>query len=467
MGGDGLRVAAISRKIAIPEPGDLIKGLGRISAWSRIYPMLETLKTAGYKVCLVGGAVRDLMLEKRPEDVDILTDARPEEIKGLFPDRKVRYVGKSFGVTLVDGVEVATWRSPRNPDGDLSGTFPKDDLAMRDLTINSMALDPFTGELMDPFDGKADLAGRRIRFTRNPCDRITEDPLRMVRACRFAGEVGGRIAKDSFDAIVSQCRLLADRAAPERIQAELFKAMAMARPSQFFNLLQETGLLALILPCLDRCCALEGGPHHGETVFEHCMLVGDALPATRPLLRLAGFLHDAGKFDAAVVKAGTLTFAGHETHDTAIAGDLERLRFSRHDTAYILSLVRAHMRPLNDDSTPKAVRRLLAMLGDLNLDYRDFMRLRIADKKGNLAKQPYTLSEIRVRLGKILVEHCPENAFHMDDLALTGRQICNLLNLSPGPRVGRIKQHLFEQVLADPSLNTPERLAHLVQNFPL
>ena len=206
-------------------------------------------------------------------------------------------------------------------------------------------------------------------------------------------------------------------------------------------------------------------PITGETVFEHCMLVGDALPAGRPRLRLAGFLHDAGKFDAAAIKDGKLTFAGHETHDAAVARDLERLRFSRQDTAYILSLVRAHMRPLTDESTPKAVRRLLAMLGDLNLDFRDFLRLRIADKRGNLAKRPYTLSEIRVRLEKLLAEHTAETAFSVNDLAVTGREICNLLNITPGPRVGRIKQHLFAKVLADPSLNTPERLADLVRKF--
>jgi len=444
---------------------ELITGLDQMPSWPRVRFILETLKQGGYPAYLVGGAVRDLMLGQVPVDADVLTSATPDDLSGLFPDQTVRHVGKSFGITLVDGVEVAGCRPVCTPNGKSGKGFPEKDLGRRDLTVNSMALDLFSGSLVDPFGGQADLAGRRIRFTQDPLDRIKEDPLRMVRACRFAGQLDGSIEKKSLDAIRCQGHVLADGIAPERIRAELLKAMAMARPSRFFTHLHQTGLLGQILPCLDQCHDLDGGPYHGETVFEHCLLVGDALPAGQPLLRLAGFLHDVGKFDAAIVKDGHLSFAGHETHDTAIARDLDQLRFSRQETGYILSLFRAHMRPLTHDTTPKAVRRLLAMLGDLNLDYRDFLRLRIADKKGNLAKSPYTLSEIRVRLAKILAEHAPENAFHINDLALTGREICNLLAIGPGPRVGRIKQHLFEQVLADPSLNTPAHLARLIRNF--
>lgn len=429
--------------------------LQTLEAWAGVRPLAERLQQEGFRVYLVGGALRDLLLGKVPGDMDLLTDAGPEEIRPLFHGRRVRVVGKQFPVCLVDGVEMASCRSGKR------GAFPDEDLGMRDLTLNSMALDPFTGDLVDSFGGEADLRNRVIRFTRNPEARIMEDPLRLVRACRFAAALDGKIDPLSLAAIEAHTHLLARETAPERIQAELFKAMAMAAPSRFFGLLHDTGLLEQILPCLDRCHGLDGGPHHGETVFEHCMLVGDALPARRPLLRLAGFIHDAGKYDAAVLKDGGLTFAGHETHHRAIARDLTALRFSREDSGYILSLVRSHMRPLNQDSTPKAVRRLLAMLDGLSLEYRDFLRLRIADKKGNLAKQPYTLSEIRVRLGKILAEL--DTPFTINSLAITGREICRLMNIPPGPRVGQVKEALFEQVLADPSLNTPECLADLVR----
>ncbi|HCY87510.1 MAG TPA: tRNA nucleotidyltransferase [Desulfobacteraceae bacterium] len=368
-------------------------------------------------------------------------------------------MGQNFEVSLINGVEVASFR------GDSEGGTLEADLGMRDFTINSMAWDPSTGLLTDPYGGQDDLRQRLIRFTGNPEDRINEDPIRMVRACRFAARYGGEMDGQSQAAIRNRCRELGTGIAGERIRNEMIKAMAMEKPSLFFTLLHRTGLLSSIFPSLDRCAGLNGGPHHGETVFEHCLLVGDALPADQPLLRLAGYLHDTGKFDAVRFKAGQLTFAGHETHRDALASDLGQLRFSRRETDYILALVRAHMRPLTQDSTPRAVRRLLAMLADLGLSYRDFMRMRIADKRGNLAKSPYTLSDIKTRMRKLLDEMHGKNAFTMNDLEITGQDICRIMAMPPGPEIGKIKQHLFERVLDTPELNTRQRLVSMVEEM--
>lgn len=420
--------------------------------------IITTLHQRGYKAYIVGGAVRDMLLNQLPDDVDILTNASAREVAALFA--KTRQVGKSFPITLVDGVEVASCRAGEALD------FPSDDLGMRDFTINSMAWDPVCETLVDPFCGKKDLANKIIRFTRDPGDRILEDPLRMIRACRFVARLDGILADTSLTAILTHAPLIdvaRGHVAGERIQMELIKAMALEKPSLFFVSLHETGLLARILPCLDRCFDLDGGPHHGETVFEHSLLVGDALPASRPILRLAGFLHDAGKFDAAGIKEGKLTFAGHEKYIDAIQIDLENLRFSSRDTAYILSLVQAHMRSLTEETTPKAVRRLLAMLDRYNLSFRDFLRMRIADKRGNLAKQPYTLAQIRVRLKKIQDEVSGRAVFNMNDLDISGSDIMELLDLEPGPEVGRIKEMLFERVLDDPCLNTRANLESLLK----
>lgn len=438
-----------------------------LPAWVRVRPILETLNREGFLAYVVGGAVRDLLLGIQPADMDILTNAGPEDLKEIFQDQDVRYVGKSFAVTLVNGVEVASCRSEDRMAGGqdpaaLAG-FPADDLGMRDVTINAMAADLFSGDLIDPFGGRADLEERIIRFTGSADDRIHEDSLRMIRACRFAARYSAGLDPRAFAAVSRHKKMILTHTAAERVQAELLKAMAMERPSIFFHLLQDTGLLALILPCLDRCHGLDGGPHHGETVFDHCMLVGDALGADRPVFRLAGYLHDVGKYDAARMKEGKLTFAGHEKHEEALVRDLSNLKFSNRDKAYILSLIRAHMRPLNDESTPKAVRRLLAMLDDLNLDYRDFLRLRIADKKSNLAKAPYTLTQLKTRLGKLLNEMSGRAAFNINDLDISGSDICRLLNIPPGPEVGEVKKYLFEQVLADPALNDRNTLLSLVK----
>ncbi|MEH0023090.1 MAG: CCA tRNA nucleotidyltransferase [Desulfobacter sp.] len=431
--------------------------LERSPAWPRAVQVLDTLRAGGYKGLVVGGAVRDMLLGISPHDVDILTNAGPDDIARLFAGTRIRHVGQTFEISLVNGVEVASCRG--------NGTFPGADLGMRDFTINSMAWDSFSHTLFDPHNGQQDLSNRMIRFTLDPGERIEEDPVRMIRACRFAARYDSRIDPDALTAIRASKQDLHTRAAGERVRTELLKAMAMKTPSVFFNLLHAADLLDQVLPSLDRCHGLDGGPFHGETVFEHCLLVGDALPARLPLLRLAGYLHDVGKFDAARMKEGKLTFAGHETHRDALAKDLERLRFSNRETAYIFSLVRAHMRPLNQDSTPRAVRRLLAFLDSLGLSYRDFFRLRMADKGGNLAKFPYTISEARLRLQKILDQVTAGAAFTPNDLAISGRDIQTLLDIGPGPRVGEVKAFLFEKVLDDPDLNTRAALETLVREM--
>lgn len=441
--------------------------LDTIQAHRSVYAILETLWRAGFHAFLAGGAVRDAFLGLTPEDVDILTDALPEDLARLFSDQEPRYVGKAFAVTLINKVEVATCRPGDKKAVDAGHTFPTTDLGRRDLTINSMAWDPETQTLADPFGGQADIENQTIRFTRNPFDRIKEDPVRMVRACRFAARFGFKIEPEAFEAIRLQAHTIMNQGAAERIQQEVVKAMGMDKPSDFFYLLHDTGLLALILPSLDRCYGLDGGPHHGETVFEHNLLVGDALPASMPTLRLAGFLHDTGKADALEIKDGHNSFPGHEKFTQAMMTDLERLRFSKKDLDHIHSLVRGHMRPLKADTSPKAVRRLLAMLNDLNLSYHDFLRMRIADKKSNLnpRKKPYTLGDIRLRLGKILNALDARTPFNVNNLDISGRDIQKILDLPEGPAIGKVKALLFEQVLDDPSLNTKEALVDLVRQM--
>ncbi|MFH2057569.1 MAG: HD domain-containing protein [Pseudomonadota bacterium] len=439
--------------------------------------VLDRLRTNQFKSYVVGGAVRDALLNKSCEDMDILTHATLEQIKNVFSDQNVKIVGKTFSVCLVNGIEVAAPRLYMNgPDitgSDITGPnqdiqdFLHSDLSCRDFTINAMAWDPDTFELIDPLGGQKDLAKRLIRFTLNPEQRIKQDPVRMIRACRFLSLMDGTIDPASRDMIISLAGLIETSTAQERIKEEIIKAMALEKPSLFFTALKTMGLLEKIFPSLDRCYGLDGGPFHGETVFEHCLLVGDALSAKQPFLRLAGFLHDTGKFDAAHIKDGRLTFAGHQTRTRAVAKDLSRLKFSNNDITYIIALIRTHMRPLSDETTPKAARRLLAMLDQNKLCVQDFMRIRIADKKGNLKKQPYTFNEIRVRLEKLYNEIKPDMALSVNRLNITGNDIIKLMNIDSGPQVGKIKQILFERVLDDPSLNTHEKLIKICQSLKI
>ncbi len=410
--------------------------------------ILHTLRENGFQAYIAGGAVRDLLLNRKPDDFDILTNASIKELTILFKGQKIKTMGKTFPICTINGIEISSGRAEFDPEN-----FPESDLAKRDFTINSMAWDPISEKIVDPFNGKKDLEDALIRFTKDPEKRIAEDPARMVRACRFAALINGSFSLSSLLLILASKDKLDTLVAKERIHSEIIKAMGLKRPSLFFTALKKTGLLSQIFPSLDRCHDLEGGPHHGETVFEHCLMVGDALPRNRPVLRLAGFLHDAGKFDAAKQSNGSLTFAGHENDTTAVINDLERLRFSRKDIDYITSLIKTHMRPLTDQTTPKAARRLLSVLDKNGLDYRDFMRMRIADKKGNLAKRPYTISEIRIRLKKLFSQMEGQKAFDMRQLKINGNDIIHILGLEPGPEVGRIKHQLFEIILDDPEKN--------------
>ncbi|RLC22601.1 MAG: CCA tRNA nucleotidyltransferase [Deltaproteobacteria bacterium] len=418
--------------------------------------IVDALKKRGFKAYIVGGAVRDIMLGRTPSDFDILTHASLKEIASIFSDQNVKIVGKTFPICMVNGIEISSGRTMFD-----SASFPESDLAKRDFTINAMACDPLTKRIIDPFNGRKDLEDAIVRFTRDPEKRILEDPVRIIRACRFVAMIEGSLSLSSLAVILKNKNLLDKAVAKERIHHEIVKAMDLAKPSLFFRALKKTQILSKIFPSLNRCYDLDGGPHHGETVFDHSMMVGDSLPPGLPILRLAGFLHDTGKYDAAKIDNGKLTFAGHENDIGAVVDDLMALRFPVRDIAYIKSLIKSHMRPLKDQTTPKAARRLLAMLDKYGLDYRDFMRMRIADKKGNLAKTPYTLSEIRSRLKKLLLEMSDQKFFGMNDLEITGNDIIEILGLTPGPDIGKIKQMLFEKVLDDPTLNNYDDLKEI------
>jgi len=424
--------------------------------------IISTLSHDGFKSFFVGGAIRDVLLGKSPADYDILTNCPLSTLQTIFQKERSKIAGKTFPVLLINDVEVAPPRSQNHGD-----SFPETDLGARDFTINSMAMDPVSGQILDPFNGKKDLENKVIRFTRNSAQRIEEDPLRMVRACRFKAAIGGHFSADTLQAIQKNAALITAESAPERLRLEIMKAMSLPRPSAFFWALRETNLLQYLLPCLDRCVGLDGGPHHGETVFEHCLMVGDALSPRDPLLRLAGFLHDAGKFDAACMENNLLTFKGHETMKKVILKDLETMRFSTRELAFVDAMVSVHMRPLTEESSPKAVRRLLAFLAAHHVSHRNFMRMRIADKAANRAKRPYTLSEIKIRLKKIYDAQSAHHhrKFTKNSLAINGNDIMALLECAPGREIGSILDHLFERVLDDPSLNTVDKLKKLVLDF--
>ncbi len=433
--------------------------------------IIQTLCRNGFEAYLAGGAVRDLLQGDEPSDVDVVTNAESKDIRRIFRGFKVALAGKSFKVNLVDGVEVATYRESStfrkpNKKGGAEASL-RSDLKRRDLTINSMALCPYSGVLTDPFGGLHDLNNGIIRFTDHPEARIKEDPCRIVRACRFLAKIEGVLDPDSFVAMRHHKDLVKSEVAPERVRLEIIKTMKCTKPSIFFQALRSVGVLADILPCLDRCVGLDGGPYHNETVFDHCMMVGDALSSRNIMLRLTGYLHDVGKAETVQVDDdGRVRFIGHEKALDRLMADLKSLKFATGEQTYIRSLINLHMRRIKTDSTPKAVRRLLAACQKQKIDYKDHLRLTIADRKGNLAETDYTLSQLKNIYRRIRVElsERPRAAFGIADLALTGRDVMRILEMPQGPLVGRLLRKLLDDVIENPSLNTPDHLAALLRS---
>ena len=438
--------------------------------------IVARLCSCGYEAYITGGAVRDLLLGRDPLDFDVVTNARPDEIAIIFKEEKVREVGRAFNVTLVNGIEVATYRQDIYHGGghrDCSVQLAEElrqDLERRDLTFNSMAFCPYTGDLIDPFGGRRDLEEGMVRFVGDPHKRIQEDPDRIVRACRFASNLNAAFDAETLQALRENIWQL-DKVAPERLRLEVQKALKVRHASMFFRNLECIGALKRLFPGLNACIGHDGGWYHQEDVFEHCMLVGDAISPRCWITKLAGYLHDAGKPEAAIwdARGRIKNFIGHESSGVRVLkNDLKAMTFSSFEIDFITSLVAVHMYSLEPESTPRSVRKLLARLEKYSVDYRTFLRLRLADRKGNRAQSARSLDDIRGFLEIMEKEAFSLNGqqeFNRSILAVNGHDLINEFGLKSGPVVGSILQRLFEEVLGDPSLNERKKLLTMAGEF--
>jgi poly(A) polymerase len=312
----------------------------------------ERLSQAGYRALLAGGCVRDLILGARPKDYDVATSATPEIIAGLF--EKCISVGAAFGVQIVvlpEGMfEVATFRKD-GPYGD--GRHPDhvefvdevEDARRRDFTINAMFYDPAAGSVVDYIGGQEDLRRHLVRCVGEPRERFSEDHLRLLRAVRFAARLRYMIDPATMDAIVEMAPLI-NRTSPERTRDEIVKILAEGVARRAFELLDQTGLLAQVLPEVARMKGVEQPPefHPEGDVFEHTLRMLDLAGKPSVTLAMAILLHDIGK-------PLTQTFEDRirfNNHDKAGAREAEkicrRFRFSNEDAERIAWMVESHMR---------------------------------------------------------------------------------------------------------------------------
>ena len=405
----------------------------------------STLRAAGHSAYLAGGCVRDLLLGREPTDFDVATAARPDQVLELFPGSVA--VGAHFGVVLVQGdVEVATFRSDhsyrdgRHPDTVVFENDPRQDVLRRDFTINGLLMDPETGEVLDFVGGRDDLRAGVIRAIGDPRRRFAEDHLRMLRAVRFAARFGYTIEPETLAAIRELASRI-HRVSAERVRDELTRILTEGQPRRVLELLDETGLLAEVLP---ECRALQGveqpPEYHPEgDVWIHTLLMLQSLEQPSPVLAWGVLLHDIGKPATFRRAADRIRFDGHVDAGLAIARPLlARLKFSNADTDRILALIANHMRfmdaPRMKESTLKKFLRLehfdehlalhkadcLASHG--GLDNYDFVRAKVAAlPPEQLKPAPLVTGRDLIALGMAPGPEFKRILAEAEDLQLEGR----------------------------------------------
>jgi poly(A) polymerase len=331
--------------------------------------VVQTLREHGYEAYLVGGCVRDLLLDREPADYDVATSATPREVMRIFP--RTYAVGEQFGVVLVPApetessadaspnaahaglIEVATFRADlgysdgRHPDEVRFTKSAREDVQRRDFTINGLLLDPATGEVLDYVGGQADLKTGIIRAVGDPELRFDEDKLRMLRALRFAARFSYEIEPATFAAIRKLAQEVS-QVSRERVRDELTKMLTEGHARQAFLLLDSTALLPEVLPEIGKMKGVEQPPefHPEGDVFVHTLLALDSLPQPCPATLAWGtLLHDVGKPATFRRAPDRIRFDDHVHVGVKIAeGICQRLRFSNQDTGQILALVANHMR---------------------------------------------------------------------------------------------------------------------------
>ncbi len=447
-----------------------------------ILQLARIFQDHGKQVYMVGGTVRDLLLQREASpDADLTTDATPEEIKRLVAPthpKAVVLVGERFGTVRLyyrreqnfaqvageessagtvsaapaeDIIEITTFRTERyNPDSRKPevtfGTVLEEDLLRRDFTINAMARDPLTGAIIDPFGGRADLEARVLRAVGNePEKRFDEDPLRLLRAVRFAAQLDFAIEQKTAQAILNQAQTL-EKISRERIRDEMNKILLSPRPILGLRLMVDLGLMQWVIPEMLELRGVSQRPTHSKDVYAHTLQVVQNTPP-RLLTRWAGLLHDIAKPRTRTVEDGKVHFFGHEDVGAHMARDiLRRLKFDRDHIEGVSLLVHLHMRSnaYTSDWTDGAVRRLMLEADDRLPDLLDLSQADITSyRPEKVSRAVARVQELRARAAylKEEAERVPLKS------PLDGNELMALFGRGPGPWLKPVKEHLLGLVI--------------------
>jgi tRNA nucleotidyltransferase/poly(A) polymerase len=420
--------------------------------------LVVRLQQAGFAAFWVGGCVRDFLLGRRPEDYDLATDARPEQIEKLFP--RTVPVGRKFGVMLViEGqyqFQVATFRAEadyhdgRHPAQVRFGD-PRADALRRDFTINGLFYDPVARRLHDWVGGEQDLRARRLRTIGPPAERFAEDHLRLLRAVRLAAQLDFELEAQTLAAIQQLAPRIRDISA-ERIRDELLKLFRPPHAARGLNLLFQSGLLAQVLPEIAATVKCEQSPdfHPEGSVFNHLKLMLGRLPLdAHPLLPWAVLLHDVAKPVTAAPDpaTGSIHFYGHERVGAEMAeAMLQRLRFPGKHIEEVVTAVRSHMQFKDAPQMRKATLRRLLLRPTFPLEL-ELHRLDCLGSHGRLEVYDFLVGQARE------LEQQPE----IRPPLLTGDDLLEL-GMKPGPAMGALLAEAREKQLQDELKTRPEAL---------
>lgn len=432
--------------------------------------IITTLEAAGYEAYIVGGCVRDAILGRIPGDWDITTSAKPEQVKALF--KRTIDTGIQHGTVTVmfgkEGYEVTTYRidgeysDHRRPDEVQFTSNLEEDLKRRDFTINAMAYSHKAG-IVDIFGGTDDLNHKIIRAVGIAKDRFDEDALRILRAIRFAGQLGFEIERDTKSAMIMQAKYLTDISA-ERIRVELVKLLISEHPEKLIDA-YVMGITSYILPEFDRMMERpQNNPYHLYNVGVHSIEAVKAIEAT-PVCRVAALLHDVGKPDTHDVgEDGIDHFYGHADTSVVIAEDvMRRLKFDNNTIKIVSKMIKWHDYGLSGIPKKKNFRKFLNENGVEFFPM--FLKIRRADMA---AQSDYHLKErekILQGLEKMYEEVVREgDCLTIKDLAVSGRDLINN-GMEPGEKIGQVLNYLLDRVLENPKINEKDILLNMVNEY--
>ncbi|HEC31718.1 MAG: polynucleotide adenylyltransferase [Deltaproteobacteria bacterium] len=422
-----------------------------------IVELIDELENHGFAGYVVGGAVRDMLLGKEPEDWDIATDASPSDVMKIFP--RVIPTGIKHGTVSVLThnriVEVTQFRGDNQHAGSIT-----DDLKHRDFTINALAYNPSRHQLVDPWNGLEDLEKGIIRAVENPEERFSEDPLRILRAIRLAASFKFRIEEKTLKTIPDFALRLRN-VSIERIRDEFLKILETNDPSGSIESCRKLKILEVILPEILEGYGMRQNRYHVYDVYWHTLKTVDFIPQNS-YLRWVGLLHDVGKPKTRQIIKGVCHFYGHAKVSAEIATEImQRWRFSNAEIDKAQKLIANHMLHNFKSWKPSTFRRLIIRVGKENI--YDLLILWKADRLAHGTETKKKIEEdFRTLKKKISRTLETFQVFSVKDLAIGGKEVMEIMGVPPGPIVGEVLHRLLEEVIQNPEKNNPKDLKALV-----